>query len=246
MKRKILILAIAFLGFVKTTLSQTFNKNIDKDSLFTEIIKNIPDEKRNDFKKIYEEGNEESKEFLLFMLSMPRSSKQELVDNYENKSKEIATLKNEYSKLVPDSLIVSIEFNPENKIVNKAESIDLKIYRNNPNGKSTIIDQESNLDKESKKLAELLMIIGWNKNSLNKIKELLDSSNCVSIENGRTATIGFARSGLGKYFYKVFDKTLTDNEIEQYNDECTYIYYKDNIVLEYGGGAVGPQCFPDE
>jgi hypothetical protein len=246
MKRKILIIAILFLGFVKTTFSQEFNKNIDKDSLFTAILKGIPEEKRNEFKKIYEEGNEESKEFLLFMLSMPRSSKQELVDNYENKSKEITTLKNEYSKLVPDSLIVSIEFNPENKIVNTAESIDLKIYRKNPNGRSTVIDQEWNLDRDSEKLAEMLLIIGWNKNRLNKVKELLDSANCVSIENGRIVTIGFARSGMGKYFYKVFDKNLTDKEIEEYNDGCTYLYHKDNIVLEYGGGAVGPQCFPDE
>ncbi|MBC6367319.1 hypothetical protein DDT91_11015 [Algoriphagus sp. AK58] len=234
------------MGFLKTTFSQEFNKNIDKDSLFTVILKDIPEEKRNEFKKIYEEGNEESKEFLLFMFSMPRSSKKELVDNYENKSKEITILKNEYSKLVPDSLIVSIEFNPENKIVNTTESIDLKIYRKNPNGRSTVIAQEWNLDRESEKLAEMLLTIGWNKNSLNKIKELLDSANCVSIENGRTVTIGFARSGMGKYFYKVFDKNLTDNEIEEYNDGCTYIYHKDNIVLEYGGGAVGPQCFPDE
>lgn len=110
MKRKILIIVILFLGFLKTTFSQELNKNIDKDSLFTTILEDIPEEKRSEFKQIYEEGNEESREFLLFMLSMPRSSKQELVDNYENKSEEITILRNEYSKLVPDSLIVSIEF----------------------------------------------------------------------------------------------------------------------------------------
>lgn len=246
MKQKILIGVILFFGFVKTTFSQEFNKSIDKDSLFTEILKDIPAEKRNEFKKTYEEGNEQSKEFLLFMFSMPRSSKNELVENYENNSKEINNLKMEYSKLVPDSLIVSIEFNPVNKIVSTPESIDLKIYRKNPNGRSTVVNQEWNLDKESDKLAEMLLIIGWNQNTLNEIKDLLDSANCVSIENGKLTTIGFARSGMGKYSYKVFDKNLTENEIEKFNDGCTYIYYIDNIVLEYGGGAVGPQCFPDE
>jgi hypothetical protein len=246
MKRKILVVVILCLGFGETTFSQEFNKNIDKDSLLTEILKDIPEEKRDEFKKTYEEGTEQSKEFLLLMFSMPRSSKNELVDNYEKHSQEIIALKMEYSKLVPDSFIVSIEFNPENKIISTPESIDLKIYRKNPNGRSTVVNQGWNLDKESEKLAEMLLKLGWNQNTLNEIKELLDSANCESIENGKRATIGFARSGMGKYFYKVFDKNLTDNEIKEYNDGCTYIYYKDNIVLEYGGGAVGPQCFPDE
>jgi hypothetical protein len=247
MKRKFLVIAILLLGFVKTTFSQEFNKNIDKDSLFAEILKDIPVEKRNEFKKTYEDGNEQSKEFLLLMFSMPRSSKNELIDNYENNSKEIINLKMEYSKLVPDSLIVSIEFNPENKTVSTPESIDLKIYRKNPNGRSTVVNQEWNLDKESDKLAEMLLIIGWNQKTLNEIKELLDSANCISIENAsNNASIGFARSGMGKYYYLVFNEILTENEIERYNDDCMYIYYKDNIVLEYGSGATGSLCFPDK
>lgn len=246
MKRQLLLIVILFWGFVKTTYSQEFNKNIDKDSLFTEILKDLPEEKRAYFKKHYEEANEQSKEFLLFMFSMPRSSREELIKNYENHFKEITTLKTEYSKLVPDSLIVSIEFNPENKIINTQESIDLKIYRKNTNGRSTVVNQEWNLKKESNKLVEMLSIIGWNQNTLNEVKELLESANCVSIENGKITTIGFARSGMGKYFYKVFDIELSKNEIEEYNDGCTYIYFKDNVVLEYGGGATGSQCFPAE
>ena len=54
-----------------------------------------------------------------------------------------------------------------------------------------------------------------------------------------------ARSGMGKYSLKLFDIDLTNDQIKQYNDGCTYIFYKKNIVLEYGGGAVGSQCFPD-
>jgi hypothetical protein len=247
MKQKILVIALLFLGFVKTTFSQEFNKNIDKDSLFTTILKDIPEEKREEFKKIYEEGNEQSKDFLLFMLSMPRSSKKELVDNYENKAKAITTLKNEYAKLVPDSLFVSIEFNPENKIISTPESIDLKIYRKNPNGRSTVVKQEWNLERKSDQLNEMLTLLDWNQNTVNKIKRLLDSANCISIENAsNTTSIGFTRSGMGKYFYLVFNENLTVNEIERYNDDCIYIYYKDNIVLEYGSGATGSLCFPDE
>ena len=247
MKQKILIITILLLGFVKTTFSQEFNKNIDKDSLFLTVLKGIPEEKREEFKRIYEKENEESKEFLLFMLSMPRSSKKELVDNYKNKVQAITTLKNEYVKLVPDSLIVSIEFNPENRVISTPESIDLKIYRKNPNGQSVVVKEEWNLEKESDQLKEILTLLGWNQNTLSKIKALLDSANCISVENGSNkTTIGFARSGMGKYYYLVFNENLTENEIERYNDNCTYIFYKDNIVLEYGSGATGSLCFPDE
>ncbi|MEO1218869.1 MAG: hypothetical protein AAFY45_35390, partial [Bacteroidota bacterium] len=93
---------------------------------------------------------------------------------------------------------------------------------------------------------DIISTILWNPKTLNEIKELLYKANCVSIDNGKITTIGFARSGMGKYFYKVFDNDLSDSEIEKFNDGCTYIYFKKNIVFEYGGGAVGAQCFPDQ
>ncbi|HTO14477.1 MAG TPA: hypothetical protein VLZ83_01840 [Edaphocola sp.] len=246
MKRKLFILMIFLLALKQVTYSQAFNKNIDKDTYLSEILKNIPEEKRDALKKQYEEGDEQSKEFLLFMFSMPRSSKKELVENYENNSKEIITLKKRYSKLVPDSLIVSIEFNAVNKLIRTSESIDLKIYRKNPNGQPTVVKQEWKLESTSEKLNEMLTILSWNHNTLKEIKKILDAANCISIENGNITTIGFARSGMGKYSYKVFDKALSANAIDEYNDGCTFIFYKDNIVLEYGGGAIGSQCFPDE
>jgi len=88
-------------------------------------------------------------------------------------------------------------------------------------------------------------MLKWTNETLAIIKKLLSDANCVSIENGQITTIGFARSGMGKYSYLLFDNNLTAAQVKQYNDGCIYIYYKNNIVLEYGGGAVGPQCFPD-
>jgi hypothetical protein len=57
--------------------------------------------------------------------------------------------------------------------------------------------------------------------------------------------IGFARSGLGKYYFLLFENNLTSEQINRYNDGCTFIFYKKNIVLEYGSGATGSYCFPD-
>lgn len=236
--KQTLIFIIVIISFL-TVNSQEFNKNIDKDSLLQIIVKELPAEKKDEFLKIYKEGSEEIKEFLLFMYSMPRSSKRELIENFEKNKDLIFKLQTEYSKLVPDSLTVFIEFNPRDIIASTKESIDLKIY-----GKS--INQEWNLEYDSDVLKGMIKSLGWNSDTLLKIKTLLDNANCISIENGDKTTIGFARSGMGKYSYKIFETDLNEEQKSKYNDSCMYIFYKDNIVLEYGGGAIGPQCFPDE
>ncbi|GAA3654814.1 hypothetical protein [Flavivirga jejuensis] len=46
-----------------------------------------------------------------------------------------------------------------------------------------------------------------------------------------------------KYSYKFFENNLTEKELAEYNDDCYYIYYDRNIILEFSGGAVGQQCF---
>ena len=177
------------------------------------------------------------------MFSMPRSSKRELISNIDSNFDKINLLKTSYLKLVPKDYLVSIEFNPADKIASTKESIDLGIEHKY--NKQTDYKKEWNLEYNSKVLAEMIKPLGWTIETLTKIKKLLADANCVSIENGDITTIGFARSGMGKYFFKLFDSDLNSDQIKQYNDSCTYIYYKKNIVLEYGGGAVGSQCFPD-
>ena len=76
----------------------TFRKNIDKDSLFDVSVKRLPENMREEYAKEYKNGNEQSKEFLLFMISMPKSSKKELIENFENKKTELQNLKKEYFK----------------------------------------------------------------------------------------------------------------------------------------------------
>ena len=91
-----------------------------------------------------------------------------------------------------------------------------------------------------------LKSINWTPQTLDKIKTLLSDANCVSIINGTITTIGFAPSGMGKYSYIIFNKPLNPNEIKTYNNGCEYIFYKDNLVLEYIGGDIGAQCFERE
>ena len=226
----------------------TFRKNIDKDSLFESSIKFIPKQRQEEFRKMYKDGNDQEKEFILFMISMPRSSKEELIKNYEDKKAEIINLKIEYQKYVPENHIIDIEFEPESKILNVPEQITIKIYKTSINEETKeksreVVSQNWNLKPDSDELKKVTESINWTDKTLNEIKNLLTKANCISIKNGNITTIGFARSGMGKYSYKLFDKNLTSDQLETYNNGCEYICYKENVVLEYGGGAVGPQCF---
>ncbi len=182
---------------------------------------------------------------MLYLLSMPSSSKKELIRNFKKNKDKIFVLKKEYSKLVPDSYNVYIEFNPKNILIDTNESVDIRIF-NSTDEDSDVIVQEWNLEYNSENLNNILKILNWDYDTLASIKGFLESANCISIENGKRITnVGFARSGMGKYSYDIFEKKLDENIKTQYNDGCNYIYYKDHIVLEYGGGAIGSQCFPD-
>lgn len=50
---------------------------------------------------------------------------------------------------------------------------------------------------------------------------------------------------MSKYHYLVFDEPLNEQQQEQYSDDCTLLYYKVNIVLTYGSGAIGSLCTPE-
>ena len=96
----------------------------------------------------------------------------------------------------------------------------------------------------SAKVDSLLNELGWTITEWRTLKSKLDEANSISISSRKPVTIGWQRSGMGMFKYKVFDHNLSDSLIEMYNDGCMFKFYKENVVLEYGGGAFGPQCFP--
>ena len=160
-------------------------------------------------------------------------TKKDLIENYESKQKEIIELKTYFESILPEEKEVTIEF----------ERRKLAIFHiTDEHGKR---DFNWNLKIKSKKVDSLNDILGWNQETLTELKSKLDKANCVSIEKKSQITIGFQRSGMGMYFYKLFDKKLNDSLISKYNDGCQYSYFNENVVLEYNGGAIGPQCFQD-
>lgn len=162
-----------------------------------------------------------------------RYSKKDLVENYNQKSQEITELRNYIKSIVPVNMSVDVEFEGNSR---------LSIFHIANDGK---YDNNWGINVGSIKADSLLKKLGWTYETLSTLKQKLDDANCISIESGEPCTIGYQRSGMGKYFYKVFNKVLSDSLKKQFNDGCCYIYYKDNIVLGYGGGTLGPDCFED-
>ena len=160
-------------------------------------------------------------------------SKQDLIENYNNKTKEIIDLKNYINSIVPIDKYVDIEFEGNDKF-----SIFHVFDKGN-------YDSNWDLKLNSAKSDSLLQKLNWTNETLKILKAKLDNANCISVKSGNPCNIGFQRSGMGKYYYNLFDKPIADSLKTNYNDSCTYILYNDSVVLEYGGGAFGSQCFPD-
>ncbi len=91
---------------------------------------------------------------------------------------------------------------------------------------------------------DLRNLLKWNVKEVTELKKRLDKANCISVEDGEPIKIGFKRSGLGMYSFNVFQDIQTNRS--EYNNKCEYILISRKLMLEYGGGAIGPQCFPKE
>jgi hypothetical protein len=167
-------------------------------------------------------------------------TKQELIDNYNKRQTQVLELKSYFNSIVPKDKQIEIEFESSSKLFRFGVSpIDTAtgriIYP---------IFLEWDLKISSDKVDSVIKSIGWSQQTLKTLKEKLDKADCIQIESGEPTKIGWQRSGMGMYSYNVFDKAIPDSLKKRYNDSCTYILHNDKLVLQYGGGAVGSQCFP--
>ncbi len=155
----------------------------------------------------------------------------ELKENFEAKKTEIYEVKNFVNKITPSDKLAHIEFDDNNTLSIFHVKVDDKF--------------ESNwgVKINSGKADTLLQKLGWTVEDLKTLKAKLDKANCIGVTSGEPCNISFQRSGMGMYSFNVFNQTIPDNLIEQYSDSCTYILVNRKLVLEYGGGAIGSQCF---
>jgi len=178
----------------------------------------------------------------VYLTSCISYTKEDFIKNYNKKEHEILGLKKYFSTIVPADKKVEIEFENDNRLFRfgvypidpKTEWINYPIFL------------EWNLDVHSKKVDSVLTSMNWNAETLKRIKEKLDAANCIQIESGEPTKIGYQRSGMGMFIYNVFDHPLPDSLKKYYNGNCQYKVFSDKLVLEYGSGAVGSDCFPKD
>ncbi|MDQ2769865.1 MAG: hypothetical protein M3Y54_05125 [Bacteroidota bacterium] len=169
-------------------------------------------------------------------------TKQELIDNYTNRRAQIMELRSYFNSIVPNNKRVEIEFESDTKLFRFGVSpID-------PATREVIypLFLEWDLKTSSSKVDSAITSIGWTQQNLRTLKQKLDKADCIGIESGEPTKIGWQRSGMGRYSYNVFERPISDSLKNQYKSSCTHIFYNNELVLEYGGGAIGPDCFPKD
>ncbi|UOQ74732.1 hypothetical protein [Hymenobacter cellulosilyticus] len=164
----------------------------------------------------------------------PTYTKADLIRHYEAKAPELWALNAYINSIVPAHQSVDIEFDGQRTI---------PIFHLKVNG---IYDSNWDVKWDSAQADTLLHQLGWTRQTLTTLQAKLDQAGCISIASGEPCTIGYQRSGMGKYSYNLFSGPLSDSLKVQYSSGCTHIVYKPQVVLEYGGGAVGPQCFEEQ
>ncbi len=163
----------------------------------------------------------------------------DLKDNFEINKTKIYELKKYFNQIVPKDKFVEIEFEDDNTL----SRFGISTLDSTRNGFNKRMFLEWDLKTDNPRMDSIINPLGWTRETLKTIKQKLDEADCIQIESGEPTKIGFKRSGMGIYSFNVFDKPIPENLRKKYNDSCTYILVNDKLVLEYGGGAIGSQCF---
>ncbi len=169
-------------------------------------------------------------------------SPDDLKASFEDKKIEIYELKRYFNRIVPENRFVEIEFSSDHKL----SRFGIKALDSTAGDITAPMFLEWNLSTETPKMDSLIRPMGWNRETLAELKEKLDAADCIQIESGEPTKIGFKRSGMGIYFFNVFDNPMPDSLKRYYDESCAHIYVGPKLALEFGGGAFGPQCFGEK
>lgn len=168
--------------------------------------------------------------FGLFDKSYSNSELKEIF--YKNK-KEIYDLKKYFNQIVPKNTFVEIEFDSDTKLTRFGfHTLDSNGNTNYP------IFLDWDLQINTHQMDSLIQPLGWNRNTLQIIKNKLDKANCIQIESGEPAYIGFQRSGLGMYTFIVYDKPMHDTIKKTYLNRNDYDIIDSILVVKYESGAL--------
>lgn len=159
----------------------------------------------------------------------------ELKEEYYSKENEIEDLINYYNQIKPKNYSVEIEFKND-KILNRL-TVTSK-------DSSKVIFQGWDVDSSILQTKKFKETVGWDEKEIEILKNKLYNADCISVEEGEPLKIGFKRAGMGMFSFNIFQEINTDRS--GYNNGCEYILVNRYFALQYGGGAIGAQCFPDK
>ena len=158
-----------------------------------------------------------------------------MAEHYDQKEAEFSELQDFIQSNLPDSSGVHIEFTNE-------EELNIFHVKNRE-----VSENNWNIRRESDKYDSLLMVIGWTDSLVSICYQKLQNIDCISISSysNQKTDFGYKRDGMGIYYYLVHASNLSEKSEDKYWP-CSAIYYRDNVVFEYGSGAFGSTCFPNK
>lgn len=192
----------------------------------------------------------------IFISSCETKSIEDMKKNIDQKSKEITELKKYFNEIVHPNYLVRIRYN-------SSSNIDLFVYEiTKDSTKREKLFEQWNIDLDNyvetppteyekkyrggtKSLELVKKKLNWNKEIFSELYEKLKKADCIGICNRNPIEIEYGFSGMALLSFSVFDKKLTTEQQEEFSDDCMQIFYKENIVLHYGSGAIGSLCTPE-
>lgn len=193
---------------------------------------------------------------IIFLSSCGSKSKTDLINNYEKHSTELNELKEYFNRIVPKDYLVRIRYD-------SSDEIDFFVYEPIPNSeKRELLFRKWNIDyddykaipqtdyekKYHGKTNSLELVkekLNWTNNTFSELYKKLENVNCMGISNRKPTEIEYGFKGMGMFSYLVFEENLNSELQEKYSDDCSQMFYKDNVVLVYGSGAIGSFCIPE-
>jgi hypothetical protein len=193
----------------------------------------------------------------LFLSSCGMKTKKGLTKNYDENKTEILELKDYYNEIVPKGFIIRIRYN-------SSDNIDFFVYQPIENSeKLETLFQQWNLDMDdyepenprsdydkkynglTNSFKEVKKKLNWTSKTFIDLYNKLENVNCMGISNRYPTEIEYGFKGMGAFSYLIFDENLNTELQEKYSDDCSQMFYKENVVLNYGSGAIGSYCTPE-
>lgn len=102
--------------------------------------------------------------------------------------------------------------------------------------------------RDADSLRSLMAEVGLDEDEFQFIKKELKRVQCISIDTRSPdyCDVGYKRVAMGMFSYRIFYLPMNDEQREMALSNLHFIPYNERVVLMFGGGAVGPQVFPEE